>query len=65
MPMITVEGPFIDLETKRTLVKELTDALEKAYKFPRAVCSVIIKENSPENIGNGGQLVVDRKKQAS
>ena len=62
MPLVTVEGPTLNIETKRTLVKDLTDALEKAYKFPRPVYDVIIKENSPENIANGGVLVADRIK---
>lgn len=62
MPIAKIEGPFISLETKRVLVKEVTDALEKAYKFPRAVYGVIIKENPPENVANGGELAVDRKK---
>ena len=43
MPLVKVEGPALNIETKRTLIKELIDALEKAYKFPRAVCGVIIK----------------------
>lgn len=36
MPSVTVEEPKIeDLEIKRRLVKEMTNALEKAYTFPR------------------------------
>jgi len=36
MPNVVIDGPKIeDLEVKRTLVKEITDALEKAYKIPR------------------------------
>lgn len=61
MPMAKIEGPQINVETKRALVKEITDALEKAYKFPRHVYGVIIKENSPENVGSGGELVLDKK----
>lgn len=61
MPVVKIEGPQIDLETKRVLVKDITDALEKAYKFPRHVYGVIIRENAPENVANGGELVVDRK----
>ncbi|MCX5681787.1 MAG: tautomerase family protein [Candidatus Omnitrophica bacterium] len=64
MPLAKVEGPPISVDTKRALVKEITDALEKAYKFPRAVYGVIIKENLPENVGSGGELVVDKKKKA-
>ena len=65
MPIAKIEGPFLSIDVKRVLVKEITDALEKAYKYPRAVYGVIIKENSPENVANGGELAIDRKKKAS
>ncbi|MEA2033527.1 MAG: tautomerase family protein [Euryarchaeota archaeon] len=45
---------------KRVLVKEITDALEKAYKIPREAYVVLIKENSPENVGVGGKLIIDK-----
>lgn len=63
MPNITIDGPKIeDIEIKRTLVKEVTDAVEKAYKLPKMAYVVIIKENSGENVGVGGELVVDKFK---
>lgn len=63
MPIATVEGPKIaDVQAKRTLVREITDALEKAYELPREVYVVLIKENPPENVGAGGQLILDKKK---
>jgi 4-oxalocrotonate tautomerase len=63
MPSATIEGPKIeDVEIKRVLVKEITDTLEKAYKLPRQVYVVLIKENPPENVGSGGQLILDKKK---
>lgn len=62
MPNVIIEGPKIeDLEVKRNLVKEITDALEKAYKIPRFAYSIVIKENSPENVSVGGNLLIDRK----
>jgi len=62
MPIATVEGPKMsDVQAKRTLVREITDALEKAYELPREVYVVVIKENPPENIGAGGQLIIDKK----
>ena len=61
MPNVTIDGPKIeDVEIKRTLVKEITDALEKAYTIPREAYVVVIKENAPENVGVGGKLIVDR-----
>ena len=62
MPNVKIDGPKIDVEIKRTLVKEITDALEKAYKLPREAYVVLIKENKPENVGVGGTLILDRKK---
>jgi len=63
MPNIIIEGPVIkDIEAKRILVREITDVVERAYKLPRQAFVVTIKENSPENVGVGGELVVDRFK---
>lgn len=61
MPTATVEGPSIkDLDTKRQLTKEITDAMEKAYGLPRQVYVVVIKENPPHNVSVGGEMICDR-----
>ena len=63
MPIITVEGPSIkDLDKKRELTKELTDSATKAYALPKEAIVVLIRENSPENVSVGGQLIIDRNK---
>ena len=63
MPSANIEGPKIaDVEKKRVLVRDITDALEKAYNLPRKVYVVLIKENPPENVGVGGELVIDKRK---
>ncbi|MFX1392947.1 MAG: 4-oxalocrotonate tautomerase DmpI [Promethearchaeota archaeon] len=63
MPNVLIDGPPIeDLEIKRALVREITDSLEKAYKLPRDVYIVLIKENKAENVGVGGTLIIDRRK---
>jgi len=63
MPDLKVYGPKIkDIETKRELVKEITDAMEKAYKFPRQAYVVTIFENLPENVSVGGILGIDKNK---
>ncbi len=65
MPTITAEGPPIkELDKKRTLVQEMTDAATKAYGLPKDVIVVVIKENPPDNVGVGGTLLVDRRKNA-
>jgi len=63
MPTITVEGPSIkEIEKKRALAGEVTDAAVKVYGLPRGTIVVVIKENSPENVSVGGKLIIDRKK---
>jgi len=63
MPTINVEGPKIeDIEIKRTLVKEFTESATKAYGLPAEAIVVLIKENPPDNVGVGGQLIADKKK---
>lgn len=62
MPNITIEGPPIkSVEIKRALIKEVTEAAIKAYKLPAQTIVAVIKENLPENVGVGGQLISDRK----
>ena len=65
MPNITVEGPAIrNMDTKREFVREMTDAATKAFGLPKQTIVVLLKENSPENVSVGGELIVDRKKSA-
>ncbi|MFX1329778.1 MAG: 4-oxalocrotonate tautomerase family protein, partial [Promethearchaeota archaeon] len=49
-------------EVKRNLIKEITNAVEKAYKIPKEHIIVVIKENVPENVGIGGILISDRRR---
>lgn len=61
MPMITVEGPKItDIEQKRKLVKGLTDVAYEVYQIEHI--TVLVRENAPENVGVGGELIADRQK---
>ena len=62
MPNIIINGPLSkDLDKKREFVKELTNAATKFYGITPQAISVVIKENPPENVGVGGELVVDKK----
>ena len=62
MPNINIEGPIIeDVDKKRILVRELTAAATKAYGLPPEAIVVLIKENSPENVGVAGKLIIDRQ----
>ncbi|AIJ04960.1 4-oxalocrotonate tautomerase [Methanocaldococcus bathoardescens] len=60
MPTIIVEGPKLDIEKKRELVKEIYEIASKIYGIEHIV--IIIKENSPENVGINGKLLIDREK---
>ncbi|MHB8779808.1 MAG: tautomerase family protein [Candidatus Geothermincolia bacterium] len=60
MPVAQVDGRAIDLETKRRLAKEITDAMERAYGLPRDTYVVFIRENTPDCVGVGGELACDR-----
>ncbi len=54
MPIAYIDGGVInDLDAKRRLVAEITDAMEKAYGLPRQAHVVLIKENAPDCVGVG------------
>ena len=62
MPNITIDGPKLEnLDAKRTLMKEITDSVEKAYKIPKEHIIIVIKENSPDNVSVAGTLISDRR----
>jgi len=65
MPLIRIDGPKISVDKKRRLVEELTDAAVNAYEMDREHIVVLIRENAPENVGVGGELVSDRKERES
>jgi 4-oxalocrotonate tautomerase len=44
------------------LIKTVTDAAVKAYGLPKQAMVILIQENDPENVGIGGELLVDRAK---
>ena len=63
MPNITIEGPPIkDLDVKRKLVKGLTEVAVDAYGLAAQTIRVVIKENLPENVARGGELLLDIKR---
>ncbi|MHA1235932.1 MAG: tautomerase family protein [Promethearchaeota archaeon] len=49
MPVITIEGPPRDIETKRKLVKQFTAIFKEIYGYPEdfSHVSIIIRENTP------------------
>lgn len=60
MPVITIEGPRLSTEQKRQLVRELTKAAKDVIPLPAEAFTVLIKENSHDNVGVGGELLADK-----
>ena len=60
MPVITFEGPWIvDLDKKRKLAQEVTDAASEAFALPKETMIIILHETSPECVACGGELICD------
>ncbi|ACS90780.1 4-oxalocrotonate tautomerase DmpI [Thermococcus sibiricus] len=57
MPTIIIEGLKADVETKRELVKKITEVVREVYKIHHV--TVIIHENELENVGVDGELLSD------
>lgn len=61
MPFIVVNGPVIkDIEKKRIVVKEITDVISRVYEQPKENITVLIREDEPTNVAQGGKLLIDR-----
>jgi 4-oxalocrotonate tautomerase len=61
MPNVYIDGPALEVDKKRILTGEITDALEKAYGLPRQAFVIVVRENPPENVCVGGELLCDRR----
>ena len=63
MPNITIDGPPLkDIESKRKLIELMTEAASEVYGIRKEAFVVLIRENTPDNVGIGGKLLVDRTK---
>lgn len=60
MPVITVEAGKMDRNQKALLVKELTQKASEILNIPEHAFVTLLKENNPDNIGTGGQLLSDK-----
>lgn len=63
MPVITFEAATMTYEQKQQLVKEFTESASRITGVPQEAFLVLLKENSFENIGFGGQLISDIRSQ--
>lgn len=61
MPVITVEGPKIEVTKKRKLAQDLTRAASEAFALPKEAIVVILHEVDPECVASGGELICDRQ----
>ena len=57
MPTVVIEGPKAGRETKREVVRRITEVIRDVYKIRHV--SVVIHENETENVGVDGELLSD------
>ena len=61
MPVITIEGPPIaDMAKRRELAENLTRSAAEAYAMPKEKIIILIRENRPDQVAVGGELISDR-----
>lgn len=60
IPLIVFEGPPMDTDTKRQLVRDFAEAASKATGLPAKIITTVIHENPRENIGTGPRLLTDK-----
>jgi 4-oxalocrotonate tautomerase len=63
MPTIILEMAPLTIEQKRNHAAEITECAARITGLPRKGFYVFIKENRLENVGVGGRLLADRKKE--
>ena len=59
MPVIIFEGGKLDLDKKRELIGELTEAAVKVTGIGAPAFTIYIHENEFDNIGVGGRLLTE------
>ncbi|WP_323737232.1 tautomerase family protein [Methanosphaera sp. ISO3-F5] len=58
MPLITVEASKkLSKETKKTMIEDASKVVAEEFGVPIQAITMMIYENSPENIGVGGKPV--------
>lgn len=59
-PVITIDAGKMSKEQKATLVKELASKASETLNIPVEASVTIIRENDPDNIGSGTQLLTEK-----
>jgi 4-oxalocrotonate tautomerase len=62
MPVINIDGPQMTKDQKARLVKVLAEQSSQILDIPKEAFVTIIRENDPDNIGNGPELLSDKMK---
>ncbi|PLX98502.1 MAG: 4-oxalocrotonate tautomerase [Desulfuromonas sp.] len=61
MPVITIEGPPVeDIKQRRDMVEAITTAAARTYGMAKEKIIILIRENSPDQVAVGGELISDR-----
>ncbi|MDI6707126.1 MAG: tautomerase family protein [Bacillota bacterium] len=60
MPNIIFEGGKMDLDKKKELVEKFTEIASRITGIQKEAFTIVIKENSPENVGVGGVLLSEK-----
>ncbi|MCX4547298.1 4-oxalocrotonate tautomerase family protein [Streptomyces sp. NBC_01387] len=60
MPIVTVQQGPRDIELKRELVKQITDAFVDSLKIPAEAVQVWIQEVPTDSWAIGGRLTADK-----
>lgn len=63
MPVITLEAAHLTKKQKRQLVREFTESASRIMQMPAPLFYVFLKESELDNIGVGGELLRDTKKE--
>ena len=62
MPVVKIIGnPNITVESKREMVKKVSETVAKAYNLPIEAITVLVEALPPESIGVAGELLIDKK----
>jgi 4-oxalocrotonate tautomerase family enzyme len=59
MPLVTIEGPKIDVEVRRRLAEVVTKAASEAFGLGEETVVVIMREVSSDCVASGGTLICD------
>ncbi len=62
MPTIFFYGPELEVEKKRELIKDFSEAASKATGIDQSAFVVYLRESKPDEVGVGGKLLSERMK---